>query len=360
MKLNQMMTVGLILILSLQAYAAEFCATNAASLHTILAIAEANNEDDVVRIRAGFFDANGTTFSYEAANNWDLDISGGWGPTVSGACGIQSGGVTTLDGQTAVRVLNIIMSGDAKLTVSDLNFVNGLTSSDGGGLSISRVGSLVGGKVTVERNIFINNSSVDGSSALMILEGDTINVQNNLFTANQTGDKYTIHIVQSAGYGSYFVNNTVIFNDASVALGDEAGVRLSIAIDTSALVANNVMQENGNEDLFLFGGGDFYLKTNNVGAVNGAEPFDGFGNFNLPPRFESGLLDFTPTATSPLVNAGISPCFVCPIDPPFDQTWQLGDVDLGGNDRVQNGRPDIGAYESPHIGDLIFWDIFGG
>ncbi len=366
MKFFKMMTMGLFFNLTLSVNAAEFCISSASALRTALATAESNNEDDVIKIRAGFFTTNGSTFSYDAVGNWDLEISGGWAPIINNSCGIQPGSVTILDGQTVVRVMEITVSGDANVTVSDLTFVNGLANFFGAGLEINRVGDNLGsGAVTVERSVFLNNESVSASSALHIRGSRVTEVQNNLFAANRTGGLHTVTIGQIDAYGIYFINNTVISNVAESKLvagagGDVAGVYLLASGTSKILVANNVLLDNGVQDLLVSGESDFYFIHNNVGVTNGMAPVVSFGNFNLPPRFESGLLDFTPTATSPLVNAGISPCFVCPIDPPFDQTWQLGDVDLGGNDRVQNGRPDIGAYESPHIGDLIFWDIFGG
>jgi hypothetical protein len=59
------------------------------------------------------------------------------------------------------------------------------------------------------------------------------------------------------------------------------------------------------------------------------------------------LFDFTPAEDSVLVDAGYSrPTFV-PVPPPFEYQWSEGAQDFAGATRRQNGRIDIGAFESP-------------
>ena len=66
------------------------------------------------------------------------------------------------------------------------------------------------------------------------------------------------------------------------------------------------------------------------------------GNISVEPVFESGLFNFTPRRTSPLVDAGIAPSGVFTF-------WYLTDVDLNGVDRVVGSTVDIGAYENERI-----------
>ncbi len=371
MKLNQMITVGLLLNLSLHTNAAEFCVTSSASLQTALDVAGSNNENDVIRITVGVFETNGSQFLYEdTGDGYDLELSGGWTTVNDNDCGMQSYGdefATILDGESQSRVLMVELKGDANLKLSDLRFINGFGGVDGGGLKVNRLEHTNNGDVTVERNFFIDNEA-DFASALLITKNvpttqigsGTIHVRNNLFIANKANISHTINIVHTYGYGIYFTNNTVMHNEAVASFSQGAGVRISINSTTNALLVNNILMNNERQDLLLLGATSYFYRHNNVGVKEGVSPFyESFGNMNLPPRFDPGTLNFTPSAISPLVNNGLLPCIVaCPVDPPFEQNWQLGDKDLAGNDRIQFLEPDMGAYESNHEADVIFWDRF--
>ncbi len=339
--------------------AAESCATNTTELRNALDIADGNNEHDVIKIAQGNYATNGSQFNYNEFLGWDLEITGGWSDLSGNPCGQQFYGpsATTLDGTLNSQVLNIILFGNASLKVSNLSFLNGSDIGQrGGGLEVRKWDNLNTGKITIENNAFLNNYANFGS-AMSVSGAEKFYVRNNLFSGNTAITRHVISIVQNDAYGTYFTNNTVMFND-SIGVDDFGGVYLAAGGTSKLLVANNIMLENGDEDLFLTGAGDIYLKHNNVGVVNGNTPVESFGNFNLPPQFELGDMNFTPSASSPLVNAGVKPCTICQVPRPFDETWSLGSVDLTGDIRDQNGKVDIGAIESSHYPDLIFLDNF--
>ncbi len=89
-----------------------------------------------------------------------------------------------------------------------------------------------------------------------------------------------------------------------------------------------------------------FLHHNDVGIRTGEEPFSMTGNISADPEFNTGILEFTPSYGSPLVNAGYDPPSSVPIPTPFELAWFEGTVDLVGNIRKQLGSVDIGAMET--------------
>lgn len=361
MKFLKTITVFALLSVSCSIYATEYCVTNAVELHNALTAAESNSAHDTVRIAEGSYVATGAPFSYQEVNGWDLTISGGWTEFFGNPCGQQLDSNpygTVLDGDLASTVLEIRLAFNSDVTVSGLSFINGKTPIDrGGAINVSHINNLETGKVTIERNVFINNEA-DFGSALYIRHADKVYIRNNLFVANHAHTRYVISVLQQDAYGTFFTNNTVVNNTAST--DGTAGLGLAGGGGTQLFVANNVMRENDNADFRNHSGLPLYLKNNNIDVLsNVLNPVEDIGNMDLPPRFEDILLSFTPAENSPLVNAGVKPCSTCPIPIPFDEAWVLGTIDLAGNVRNQNGKVDIGAFESSHNNDLIFWGTFG-
>ncbi|KAA3638509.1 MAG: hypothetical protein DWP95_12480 [Proteobacteria bacterium] len=365
--MNHLKTALVVLLLqfSVSLHAAEFCVTTATELYNALTVAESNASHDIIKIAEGSYVTNGVPFNYDENLGWDLDISGGWTDHSGNPCGQQLGNNpygTILDGNSNSGVLLIGLSGDTNLRVANLYFTNGYdAASIGAGLYIYHGSNPIMGTIVIENNIFINNET-EYASALYSYGGDKTIVRNNLFFANHALEANSVMIFQRGGYGVYFTNNTVAFNTAAISLTLKAGAFISVNSPSQGLVANNVFWGNGHEDLALFGSGDIYLKNNNLGTMaegsNYNTPLESRDNFSLPPRFDAGSLNFTPSAISPLVNAGVKPCFFCPIPIPFDESWSLGATDLAGNLRTQSSKVDIGAFESSHDRDLIFWGIF--
>jgi hypothetical protein len=359
MKTIKAMILGLSLM-TLPAPAAEFCVSTVSELRAALDTAESNNQHDDIRIEIGVYASGGNTFQYNETQGFDLTISGGWIDFFDNDCGIQSPNEpleTILDGSLSTRALYIRTAGSADIEVSSLTFRNGRTTQSGGGLFISRVDNLNSGVVTVANNAFINNEANFGS-ALQISSADTFHVRNNLIVANNVIVRNTVSVVQNNANGIYFNNNTVIGNTSDDPT-ESAGVYLTTSGTSNLLVANNIINGNQLEDLDGRNGANasYYLYNNNVDVLVGSVPDVVLGNMNLPNRFESGIFSFTPDAHSPLVNAGRSPCgIVCIFPTPFQNAWNLGDVDLLEHGRIQEGVVDIGAIESSHSRDLIFWD----
>ncbi len=358
MKKYHLLTV--LIVLSVQPiHAAEFCVTSSAGLQTALNSAASNSQHDVIKIAEGSYTTPGAEFSYYGVNSWDLEISGGWSEFFGNPCGQQLSGnafATTLDGNTSNRVLRIRAHGTADIKISGLMIANGLVGNTfrGGGLYVYSSQNDHLGNITIEKTAYLNNEAEFGG-AISLSGGHRVILRNNLFAANHSLSGHTVSIVQNNSYGVYFTNNTMILNDTDSGTLS-SGLRLYISGSSQSLIANNILYDNENFDLTLAGSGNHHVYNNNIGVQNGVAPWAAINNFSLPNRFDSGILNFTPSNTSPLVNNGTHPCSVCPIPVPFDDAWGLGLTDMEGDTRVLVNRVDIGAFESPYERDLIFWN----
>lgn len=334
-------------------YSATFCVTTSAGLQNALNSANTNNQHNLIKIAEGNYTTPGSQFSYNANNSnagWDLAISGGWTDFFDNPCGQQLSGspfLTILDGNSNNRVMRIIASGSADITVSNLMFLNGVVGNSyrGGGLEIRSTQNDHTGNLKLERNAFINNEA-DFGSAFTTNGFNKMVIRNNLFVANNAIAGFAVDLLQNDGLGIYYTNNTLIYNTQVQENTFGAGVDIAVNGSSKAAVYNNLSWGNEFYDLRLRGTGDHFLHDNDTEVRVGVTPLTDSGNFSSPPQFDTGILNYTPSLSSPLVNKGRIPPFVVPLPTPFQLAWGLGDVDMLGNTRIQGGRVDIGAYES--------------
>ena len=205
--------------------------------------------------------------------------------------------------------------------------------------------------------VFNNVAYVGGvelSSLHYISPVDTIissSIQNSLVCNNQ-GDSYRSGgVLLNANQGG---NISVINCDVVNNYGN--GIYITIGdSDYSALIRNSIVWGNGIEGGVLdqiYGGNVDGLRVEHC-AVEGG--YDGLGNLYLnhsnvglirAPRFENPTETFGPVESmegySWLLQEG-SPC----INKGDTMGILLSEYDLAGNQRVQQGRIDIGCYESP-------------
>ena len=348
--LTQVFLYGTLLLAS-AVHADTFCVTTTQELYDALETADSNGQSDVIRIAEGAYTVSGEGFNYESSESFDIDISGGWSAFFGNPCGQQLPGgpfVTQLNGDDSFRVLRIRPGLNADISVSRLYFVSGFVDGPGargGGLDIFPP-SGHSGAITIENNAFISNTARFGG-ALNVSRGTTIRIRNNLFAANHGIAGSNIDIVQNTANGVYFTNNTVYANTtgstSNLATG---GVYVAVSDSSQAFIANNLMWENEAHDLRMAGDGYIYLRNNDFDSRIGVGPDDQSNNISEEPLFEPGILNFTPSLASPLINKGTNPP-AFPIFPiQFDDNWSLGDHDLLGNPRFQDGRVEIGAYEA--------------
>ena len=344
--------IFIMLLASTTSQAAEFCVTSSAGLQSALTSASSNNQHNTIKIAEGVYTTPGSTFEYSEGAGWDLEIIGGWTEFFGNDCGQQLSGNpynTILDGNGTTRIMNIESGGNSDITISNLLFLNGgsPTTFGGGGLRFwSTTNVAHTGRVTIERNAFINNQAEQSSAVYFFSSGPKSHFRNNIFTLNTSHDgNFTLVVNHDLESGVYFTNNTVVNNSGDSA-NNYGGVQLFTTASSTTYVGNNVLYDNGNRDLHFSGSGETYLNYNNVGLQTGTAPTHFTGNFSADPEFNDGILEFTPSYGSPLVNAGYDPPNFVPIPTPFDLAWFEGTHDVEGNIRKQQGKVDIGAVES--------------
>lgn len=340
--------------------AAIFCATNALELSTALNDAAGNGEDDVIRVQTGTYDGGGIhDFDYAPAEfetgdvGTSLVLIGGFSPFGGNPCGqilVEDPLLTILDGGGVRRALKLHVREDSDITVRLLTFMNGTPGDDpfffGGGLYYHVVGG-GNGSITIERNAFLANEAHSGGGLAVYQAQAMVRVINNLFLANNADACGAANIRKLDGTSlldaGYIANNTVIGNTrASTAIGGGGGICAHVE-DTDMHVYNNNLWDNDLNDLYLSGNGEFILRNNNFEVRDGVEPALDHENISVEPVYESGLFNFTPARTSPLVDAGL--------DGPNNgaSTWYLTDLDLRAQARVVGPEVDIGAYENERI-----------
>lgn len=333
-----------------------FCVGDGPALQLALDSAEANGQDDQIRVRVGSLTAPAGGFAYFAVDDGDLAISGGWTAFFDNPCAFQSEpdpGATVLVGNDG-SVLRIVpaQQGTATISLRRLAFVGGDAEVSGGGLSLGGVGVEFGGQVLVERNLFIGNSAQYDAAigAYWVARGSgLLRLANNLVVSNTGSTAITLALSgdtsTASDAGVQLINNTVVNNpDGGIIVKGTA---------PQALLANNNLHGNGDFDLWLFETGA-RLISNNIGQRVGAAPEHESGTLSVDPDYEPGCqlcFDRVPRLDSSLVDAGAMPR--------AGAGWSLVGPDYRGRDRIDGvGKMvDIGAFEN-HV--RLFSDDFEG
>lgn len=328
----------------------QFCVSTPTQLQAALDLAGSNGEDDHIRVRVGTYTAVHPGFIYapEAGEDHDIKISGGWMPYILGPCTLQDEQpwATILDGNGSARIMLLeVLPAGVDVRIERLVFLGGnFGSFSPAGLDIHYLDGATG-DVTVERNVFLNNTSALAAGLGILGRGSTLAVVNNLFLLNQASSNlpaaYVVNSVGSEGT-VVFTNNTVLGNE----LGDTPSEDASAVylLSGRVLAANNNFWDNAGYDLYCGGTGNRRLFNNNHESfrLTGTELL--MDNISVQPVYQGGLLNFTPVRGSPLVDAGTEPRGI-------DPGWYLADADLNGSTRKVGAHVDIGAYENETIFD---------
>jgi hypothetical protein len=346
------LTLGLLALVCAAAHSATFCVATSTELQQALTTAGSNGEDDVIKIRAGTYSAStgATAFAYFTSENHALSVQGGYFSVGQFPCLLQGldASRTVLSGSNARRVMDLSAANGSSgnLSISNLTIRDGASTQQGGGLKMADSAGFVG-NVTVERVIFDSNlSATFGGGLLVASDGGLLNVRNNLFLGNRcSGNNCAISATANVASGvrAYFGGNTIVANACAAgapATCNVGGVR--IGGSAHALFYNNAFAFNTGTDLAIQAP-NVEVYNNNINVITGT-PSMSSGNLALSdPVFVNPFAgDYRLQLASPLRNAGIG-------------TYELSSVDLDGNERVNEGVVDIGAYENT---DIVFRDGF--
>ena len=353
---------------SIPAEAATFCVASSDALSAALATAEANGEDNDIRIRVGAYDAPDAGFRIDLfEGRHSLSVAGGF---TDEACteATHDASATVLDGRGAVRPLTIETSRSSGIAdpahginVSALTFRHG-SDAVVGALKVSDSGPIYGGIITVEGNAFLDNATatgvLQGGPALLAATdgpdfagGTGLFVRNNLFARNEGANAPAVFVYSNNRID--VSNNTFVGNVATDTTLDE---RVTFASFTFSGIdfSNNVFRDNnpdatpGTFDLHATNVTDL---ANNAIVAKAGTPRSESGTIDADPRFvDAANGDYRLAADSPLVDAGT--------DTP---AGGAAAQDLDGVARFQGAHIDIGAYErAGPLADAIFADGFEG
>jgi hypothetical protein len=378
-----LLTILLVMAASSPVSAASFCAVNTAQLEAALDAAESNNEDDIIRVQSAIYSVPSGGFDYFPAasdQNNDLEIIGGYGPNIGGPC--QSGPFpdptqTLLSGGLTNRIFRVgLPTQGGDIEIRNFRFTGGVSGGNGSALSVTTAlnGDPFPGRLTIENNIFNDNSGFIGGALYIDVEGTSgmnIQVLNNLFFDNSAeSNSGAAQISASAPEPApgvitplpavTFAHNTVVSNDYEGSGTRVGGVRLSGDMPNVWVASNNIWANQGrNLQLSNQAGNSVRLWNNNLqnSSITG-NPGPDVGNIDnisvVPTYVSCGPLcvDLVPTTDSPLIDSGYAP-------PPgfFNfRPWELPATDLTGGPRQRGEQVDIGAYEG--IPDVMFRDRF--
>lgn len=373
----------LLTVVSSAATAASFCVVDIASFEAALVTAASNNEDDFIRVQGDIYAVSAGGLGYfpvASDQNNDLTIIGGYAPNIGGPC--QSGPfpdptLTLLSGGLTNQILRVgLPTQGGNIEIRNLRFTGGVAASNGGALSVTTAlnGDPFPGRLTIENNIFNDNSGFIGGALFIGAEGTSganIQVLNNLFFDNSAeSTSGALQITASAPEpppgvitplpAVTFAHNTVVSNDYELNGTAVGGVRLTGDMPNVWIASNNIWANQGrNLQLSFEAGNGVRLWNNNLQNFsipgNPGPDVGNIDNISVAPTYVScGPLcpDLVPTTDSPLIDSGYAP------PPGFlsFRPWTLPDTDLTGGARRRGERVDIGAYEG--LPNILFRDRF--
>lgn len=379
-----------VLAVSASARAATFNVTDTAGLAGALTTAQNNNEDDVINVASGAYDASAATFSYLADNTGGSEEK--FSLTIVG----EDRDSTILDGGNSRRVMKIetsnLSGGDdgLEMTVRNITFRNGKTTgvnSVGGGLLVDTgsTGLTVDncrfqdnfaedggagadllaalGDVTLTNSVFTGNETDGFSGGVELFGNINVTAINNVFFDNHAGDIAGAALIQfnfgdGAGERIAIINNTVISNTAAT---DGGGIFVGIVEGNPerADIFNNIVFGNtatgqGDDFFFddstgttgsiiLFSNNDFGDFVSDCDVDAGCAPsITEQDNLSLDPALVDAVNgNFHLASNSPLIDQGSADAPLIPA------------TDFEGEKRIQGESPDIGADEAVVCGDGI-------
>lgn len=334
------------------------CATNETEFMTALTDASQgginDGKDNTIRLAAGTYMSSTATTGenlpfryYSTMSTGGIVIEGGWNSDCS--VHTNNASLTTLDGGGTNPILEMHRLAGYQ-TVRWLTIQNGFTAAGhGAGLIMSPNNPIVehNGLLTINDNLFRNNSSGDTGGAIWILNygpSPFIYLENNVIVGNHSDTNYGAADIFGGGIPVYLINNTIANNTAGPIAGPatNGGVFVHTEISNGGTntfeLIDNIFWNNTVSSL-TYESTAAMFEYNDIDTMSGDTPFSSVGEINVDPMFVDGASDFHLAPGSPLLH----------VSPSGDRSA----LDPEGNGYPTFGNVDIGAYS-----DSIFADAF--
>jgi len=316
------------------AFAHDWCVSTAADLRAKLLLAQANGEDDTIKLVHGTYLADNAPFTFDSTETFGLTIHGGFDSACTQT--VQDPRFTILDGAHSHAVFRSQSTGS--LVLRYMTIQNGTNNgSAGGGIQIYGTGA--NSSVVLAVNILRNNTSDFAACVGFIDVEGMVHLNGNLIIDNSTPAAGGLSIDAGPNALIYVTNNTIANNTTGNASAGFLYIPGSNNAVPNAYFSNNIMWNNAaGSDVQFFGTG-MQFNNNDIEVVDGFQTAGSSANLSQNPVFASAT-DFHLSPSSPLLGIGL-----------LAPTGGIPGVDLEGHPRTYNGHVDLGAYER---GDEIF------
>lgn len=335
-----------------QAEAGVFCVRNAAEMRAALNLAQANGENDQVRVRAGYLQTDGDAFMVNIEKNFSLNILGGWfGPNSQCDFVDPRPEATIVDGQglpdTVFDIRSVSGDVSSSFWLYNMTVTGGAPTAINGGC-VRVIGTPGTPTIHVERVVMSGCSiappSTMAGGAMYIYNGGNgiIRIRNNVFRDNSASTGAVALAQQKLAGLISFSNNTIVDNIATDAGSDSAAiyaVNLAGSIG-SIFFINNLFHANaapGQQELrYASVPGPSYLTmhSNALSTPLNGTAVNESGNIVMNASLFDPLT-LVPKRDSLLVNAGYT-----------NFNGGVGSYDLFNHIRTTGTAPDIGAIEA--------------
>jgi len=277
--------------------AGEFCVSNSTELQNALTGAEANGQDDLIKVQQATYVGN---FTYNSSEGYSITLVGGY---TSGCAGRElDPSNTVLDGGASGMVLSLINVDGGDIFLEGFTIQNGNSPSHGGGVrALTDVQNSNAGDVTITNNIITGNTaSLNGGGVHAYAwskDGNigNITVTDNIITDNIAGRSgggvYAYALSNPGDAGNItLIGNTVSGNNSSgtgggivahSCNGSESGSAGKVTVTDNIITGNSASEGVGGGLVAVSNAGepgagsDDVVLTNNIIAGNTLAGGDG-------------------------------------------------------------------------------------
>lgn len=253
------------LVVSTTGNAAIFCVETVSQLHDAFSQAEANGQDDIVRLQQGTYLG---TFELNSTEAFGLDLLGGY--TAGCAGRVIDPGNTVLNGDGSGRALYVLAENGGNVLLEGITVSNGVDYTFGGGAYVRTQGNVTlrqmdfqdntgregggcfidsGGMTTVSSSVFDSNAaSGDGGGCQVDADGP-IRVVDSRFSGNESESGFGGggSFVSRSNIPSELTNNIAEGNVASIGGGLSAYGDGGLEFSGNTVVGNTARRGGGVE-----------------------------------------------------------------------------------------------------------------